>query len=1483
MVAGAVESDQTDLPDFGPYRIQELLGHGGMGVVHRAYDTVHQRVIALKRLPASVTDNDFRARFRRESRIVANLRHPNVIPVNDFGEIDGQLYLDMLLVEGTDLRRALGAGTIEPERAIAILSQVASALDAAHAGELIHRDVKPSNILIGPDDHAYLADFGIARTTSPDETALTRSGDLVGSWDYMAPERLSGGQVDGRADQYSLACVLFECLTGRLPHPAVDPAAKVAAHLLQPPPAPSVFVPTITPELDAVVMRGMAKDPARRYPTPTDLMSAAAAATGAEITVRVAAATLTGPTKERDQAKLIRAIVRSTGVRKPTLRIPHNYPPTCPYPGLRGFDRSDAGWFYGRDHVVTDLLVRFAEQLDGGEPVVVVGASGAGKSSVVHAGLLPALASDEWTQVVLTPGADPIGHLATAVAAHTKTNPGELARTIRERPAEFGRMTARQPVRPVIVVDQFEELFTHGVPDTDRMSFATALANAAPALVLLAVRADLVERCIGLAPLVPALTAPVILGPMSDTELRQAIVQPARDAGVEVEPGLPERLITDLGAHGEAGYDPGALPRLAHALRETWNHSDGTTLTIAAYRSAGGIEGAVSRTAEEIYTQLDPQGRYALRGILLRLVTVLDDGGVARRRMDAAEFAAVGGYPGIVDRLIAARLVTVDATGARLSHEALLTAWPRLRDWIDEDRAGLIQHRRFADAVRVWAESGQHNDDLYRGVRLTALNSWLESAGDRVRLQPAEYEFLARSNAAEQAGALATRRRTRRLRGLVGALTMLLVVASVAVLVALEQRQDAQEQRTVADTESQLNLSRQLAAESALTRNVDPRRAALLALGAWRAGPTVEARSVLLGTATDSYRGRMAVGHEGAVTSVAVSGDGKIAATGGRDGTLRLWDVPQRRELALLDDTEGWYRTVSMSADGRFLAAANLDQKTATVWSVADRKKLFTAKNPSADTAISPDGRMFAAHNGSQLVTYDTATFTERARFPVGLSLNLAYSPDGALISTTTDNNVEVYRVSDGAKVATLTGHTDQVTSSAFNHRGSLLASTAQDGTVRLWETQGWTAVRTLSTTDGPLNSVAFSPNGRLVVAGGVGKGVVAWDPTNGNSRGRYVTGTATFSVAITADGHTMLSTGADGVVTHWTLSRTVLGTRDNAVLAVAFQPGGELLGMVSGNGSVQLWDHTTGELVRELSGHTGDVSDLAFNADGSRLATVGRDGQVILWDPGTGEQLKKLARADTELGLVAFSPDGKTIAVGGHSPVTSRADHDEILLLNSTDLSIVARRPTRREPSNAQSNPVDSNYASGIAFSPDGRVLAAALSGGKIMLWNLVDPGAASTILPGHDETAIEVSFSPDGTILATGGTDRLVRLWQVRDGRQIGELSHDSAVRSVAFSPDGATLATASQDSVVRLWDVGRRAPIARLDRHDDEVNDVTFDGSGALTASASADGTTQLWHLDTEAAVRAVCGVLDRVTMVDEWRSLGPDKGDPPTCTN
>lgn len=260
---------------FGRYRLIELLGRGGMGEVWRAHDTETDRIVAIKLLPAHFSENDdFPLRFRREAHAAARLNTPHVIPIHNYGEIAGRLYVDMRLIEGHDLQTVLADGPLEPSRAVRIIEQVAMALHAAHKVGLLHRDVKPSNILLDENDFAYLIDFGIARAA--DETRLTKSGNTIGTFQYIAPERLDvRTEEDARADIYSLACVLYECLTGRPPFAERTMAALVAAHLNTPPPQPSTAQANVPTQFDPVVARGMAKDPDQRYATTVQLADAA--------------------------------------------------------------------------------------------------------------------------------------------------------------------------------------------------------------------------------------------------------------------------------------------------------------------------------------------------------------------------------------------------------------------------------------------------------------------------------------------------------------------------------------------------------------------------------------------------------------------------------------------------------------------------------------------------------------------------------------------------------------------------------------------------------------------------------------------------------------------------------------------------------------------------------------------------------------------------------------------------------------------------------------------------------------------------------------------------------------------------------------------------------------------------------------------------------------------------------------------------------
>ncbi len=301
---------------FGPYRLLRLIGKGGMGEVYEAEDTVKDRTVALKLLPQSVShDPVFRKRLQREAHSAGRLQEPHVVPIHDYGEIDGVLFVDMRMINGSDLRKVLkNFGPMTPARAVAIVRQVAAALDAAHESGIMHRDIKPENILINRDDFAYLVDFGIANAASDEK--LTELGTAVGTYAYMAPERFSGDEVTYRADIYALACVLYECLAGSQPYAGDSVSVVITAHLMQPIPRPSVQRPGIPAAFDDVIARGMAKKPEDRYASAGDLASAATAALTA---------------RDQDQAATI--IARGEAANVPGTPVGQGETMAAPLPG----------------------------------------------------------------------------------------------------------------------------------------------------------------------------------------------------------------------------------------------------------------------------------------------------------------------------------------------------------------------------------------------------------------------------------------------------------------------------------------------------------------------------------------------------------------------------------------------------------------------------------------------------------------------------------------------------------------------------------------------------------------------------------------------------------------------------------------------------------------------------------------------------------------------------------------------------------------------------------------------------------------------------------------------------------------------------------------------------------------------------------------------------------------------------------------------
>ncbi|TDV55029.1 protein kinase domain-containing protein [Actinophytocola oryzae] len=1457
---------------FGPYRIEELLGRGGMGEVHRAYDTGNDRHVALKRLPG-FADAEFRARFRREARLVAGLDEPHIVPIHDHGEIDGRLYLDMALIDGPDLKRVLADGPLSPSRAIEILTQVARALDAAHAAGVLHRDVKPANILLDEAGNAYLADFGIARPLADDVTKLTNTGDYVGTLDYMAPERLMRGEVDVNAasDVYALACVLFQCLTGRVPFPAPDTVGKLAAQLNDPPPAPSLFDRRIPPAMDLVVRTGMEKDPKRRYPSAGELMAAAAAVTAESPTAVSVELPRTGD-------HFVHLLMSYLQDETPTPG--ENTADSCPYPGLQSFGIRDSDWFFGREQAVRDLLARLSRQRGGDGPLIVVGASGAGKSSLLHAGLLAAQARAGEKSLAMTPGDRPVGTLAARLAALTRTDPLRLAGRLWERPSDFGelcRVAAGENAPLVVAVDQAEEMFTLCHDPREREVFATALASAWPARVVLAVRADFVEHCITLPPLKPSLDAPYVLGPLSAEELARVVTKPAEVAGLELEPGLVDRLVTDVGA----GRDPGALPRLAHALRETWRNRTGNRLTLTGYQRTGGVDRAVALTADGVYNRLAPADQWALRGALLRMVTLLDGGGIARRRAHRSEVPHRA-----LESLVSARLVTVDADAVSLSHDALLTSWPRLRQWVDEDRAALLVRQQLGEAVTNWRKGGQDRGDLYRGARLAAALDWSNGRAD---VSADERAFLTASERDR-------RRTTRRLRGFVVGLAALLVLALVAGGIAFVARGEADEARNEAQ-------SRALAAESLSEADADPVDAMRKAVEGWHTAETVEARGALLSapmlTYPTAFKSGLRQGY-----AIDVSADGRYVAVGSGEGEVAVWDVVERRRLDIDITAARTVLAVKFSPDGTMLAVSSVDPTDnevsgVKVWSIPDRKlirRLSDVNEALGPIAWRPDGQAVAAISVRADVTMAIGEFdptTGNLIRWIGTAqpntISIAYSVRGdRLAAGNGAGRLDLWNTANGTLVSTNTEHLstarmneDGIVSVLVAFSPELLATASvADNTIRLWNPETGALVRsfrdiTRHVTDpgqGP-SALVFSPDGTVLYTNSNTTALSIWDPLTGSYAGSITQGRrggssaakTVLAIAVSRDGRTRVASASDGAVLRWHTNVSWHSSPTESVTGLDISPDGHTATAGDASGAITSWDIRTGDEVGGQGRLDSATYAVRYTPDGTRITGSITATLTVTTTRGGVSRPRSIHLTGREFrGAIAVSPDGKLFAAAHGAPVRLGKESD--YRIGVWDVATLAQRAELKA---GEQSPAE------LLFSSDGeRLLALTNNEGTSVVgsdtdgtntatllgWRLPDLTEEDPVRLGSDSLITSV-FTPDGRSLLTAGTGRMIEIRDPRTGRVLDRFGrHSSTIRKIAISRDGRIIATiTSDDSVVRLWDLRSKRLLAVLTGHVAPVNELVFAPDGKSLASGGTDTDIGVWQLAPDQVVRRLCANL------------------------
>jgi DNA-binding SARP family transcriptional activator/ABC-type glycerol-3-phosphate transport system substrate-binding protein len=768
------------------YRLLEQIGEGAFGVVYRAIQPQVGREVAVKSIhPELANQPDFVRRFEREAQLVARLEHPHVVPLYDYWREPDAAYLIMRFLRGGSLEDLLGEGGLDVDRAAGILDQVASALAAAHRQGVVHRDVKPGNVLLDEDGNAYLSDFGVALGVGvPEQT----SGTMVrGTPAYLSPEQIRLESLTPRSDIYSLGIMLYEMLTAEHPFPDGPINVLLEQHLQQPLPSVRGVRPELPPTVDAVIARATAKHPDQRF---SDALEVAAA---------------------------FRAAAESHPLHAASVGEIRN-----PYKGLRAFLEADAADFFGRETLVRRLAERLAEPGTRSRFLCVVGPSGSGKSSVVRAGLVPALrrgavaGSERWFFVDVTPGPHPLRELESALLGIAIQPPPSLLDELERDELGLARAVDRVLPDPdaelLIVLDQLEEVFTLVEDDSERSLVLESVRAAVEApdsrvRIVATLRADFFDQPLsvrGFGDLLAERTEAIT--PMSPEQLERAIAGPAEHVGLEVEPGLIAAMVTDVADR------PGALPLLQYALTELAERGQ-DILTLDAYREIGRASGALARRSEALFQSMNETASDACRQLFLRLVTLgegMDDTRHRVRRSELRTLTDARALDEVIETFGRHRLLSFDRDPdtreptVEIAHEAILGAWARLRDWIEASREELRARARISAAAGEWIRAGRKADDLLTGGRLAQSEEAV--AGGSIGLTETEREFLEASLARREADREAERRRHERelglerraltrLRGLVAVLAVAILVAASLTAVAVSRTREAERRR----------------------------------------------------------------------------------------------------------------------------------------------------------------------------------------------------------------------------------------------------------------------------------------------------------------------------------------------------------------------------------------------------------------------------------------------------------------------------------------------------------------------------------------------------------------------------------------------------------------------------------------------------------------------------------------------------------------
>ena len=1385
------------------YEIRERIGVGRFGIVYRAYQPSVGREVAVKVIrPEFANHPAFVRNFETEARLVARLEHPHIVSLYDFWRDHEGAYLVMPYLSGRSLAGS-PYGALPVDRVVQIIREVGSALAYAHRQGVVHRDVKPANILLDGEGNAYLADFGIAVRAVERATGVVSSSQM-----YRAPEDREGMAVDERSDVYSLAAVAAELLTGQR--------------------ASTDDLTAIPTGVRGVIERAMEADQGKRHASIDDFLSELFASTGTSV----------------------EAVRSSTLLRNP-------------YKSLHAFEESDARDFFGRDGEIATLLDLVSRQRFS----TVVGPSGSGKSSLVKAGLLPALrtgrlaGSHEWLIVTTIPGAHPFDELATALADVATEGLGDLAAELRRDShglLRIGKRIMRDLEGDlVIVVDQFEELYSLVGEDSVRSLFTTSLIEATEdphsrIRVVSTIRADFFDQ-----PLLDDRLGPIVSGahlalsvPNADA-LLQSIQGPATAAGVRFEAGLPHQIVSDV------RDEPGGLPLMQFVLSDLVNQSSAGDVSFSAYEAAGGVTGALSRRATDVYLGLDAADRLVAEQIFLRLVTVSDDADDVRRRVRRSELEGLGLDAGAVDRVLSqfgdARLLTFDrdpitrGPTIEVAHEALLREWAVLRTWITGRRQSLLIQRRIEVDMAEWMDAGEPLDRLPTGGRLAQFEEWRADPLSLPTVDEARFLELA----LDQRRIHRVSRRRRRT-AITGGFAIAALIASVLAFQAFRSEDLAE--------------AREIVLEADRVVDDDPELSALLALTALESFRAAGANSQQAVTALRNAIARdRIIFREPGGRFAAVHPDGTLIATADGDD-LAIWDRNTHEIVERYVREGAQAGGAAFSPDGILIAVSypNTDNPV-RVWNRSTGE--FTdvgseASNYVDDVAFNPAGDLVTFALDDLVEVWSTLSWSRV--YDRSGSFGPSFSSSGRLAHLAcsteecTEIEVRIIEMGSGALLATLpTDLPDGLFTSwspdedrlAIGNQvetvvidvltGEVLAETDLDRTSRPeWLRDGNSFVvggesdlRIIDAATGEILEVLggqlggtwsyhMIPDSSLLVSGGLfGGETVIFDLSA--AAGSEVAGwtspvEATWRVYYHSGGETITASDRDSLVTMAAETGDVLaswsGDGGGSWFPTANLPKDLISFSESGN-NWSVYDVATGQAV--FNGPLGwEIRGVSPRGDLALITNTSADScetQVV----SALDESPSVSLEAGCLGQANFSWDGTMVATSNLGP-------------NATPYSIALFDV---ETGERMADLQNSEYEGlSMKFTPGDRDLVVGSFAGPVYVFDidLLTSGAdlesaLRLTIPAHDDLVLDVVPSPDGSMLLTSAWSEPLKLWDLETGESLGQFGgalEGRAIHGGDFHPTLPRIVVTTPPGLVRIHtlDVDELIDIARsrITRH-------------------------------------------------------------------